>query len=278
MATATVESFNRLAWPRATDRDASAARPACPERGARGQRPVNDPDVSGAPAERADAEPDENALDRALIERVQRGDNAAFDLLVKKYQHRVAALLRRHIADPSELEDVAQEAFLRAYRGLARFRGESAFYTWLYRIAVNTARNHWIAMHRRGAVHGGTDPTEAERFDDGVLLRNTDTPERHAATGEVREAIGHSVESMPACLREALTLREMNGLSYEEIASVMDCPIGTVRSRIARARAAIDERIRPLLEGHEEPGRSVQVKRSGTGTCSGKSTCDTRYC
>lgn len=257
MATATVESFNRLGWPGATDREAPAARPTRPERSVRDQRPVNDPDVSEPSAERADAEPDENAVDRALIERVQRGENAAFDLLVKKYQHRVAALLRRHIADPSELEDVAQEAFLRAYRGLAHFRGESAFYTWLYRITVNTARNHRIAMDRRGAVRGGMDPAEAERFADGVLLRDNETPERHAATGEVRQAIDHSIESMPACLREALTLREMNGLSYEEIAAAMDCPIGTVRSRIARARAAIDERIRPLLEGHEEPARSA---------------------
>ena len=220
-----------------------------------GEHPANDPDISGKPLERTAVadEPDENAVDRALIERVQGGENAAFDLLVKKYQHRVAALLRRHIGDPSELEDVAQEAFLRAYRGLARFRGDSAFYTWLYRIAVNTARNHRIAMDRRGAVRGGMDPADAERFDDGVLLRDTDTPERHAATGEVREAIDHAVESMPACLREALTLREMNGLSYNEIASVMDCPIGTVRSRIARARGAIDERVRPLLEGSDAP-------------------------
>lgn len=255
MASATVESFNRLVWPGATERDASAARPARPERNAGGQRPVNDPDVSCESAERANVEPDENAVDRALIERVQRGDNAAFDLLVKKYQHRVAALLRRHIADPSELEDVAQEAFLRAYRGLARFRGESAFYTWLYRITVNTARNHRVAMDRRGAVRGGIDPTEAERFDDGVLLRDNETPERHAATGEIRKAIDESIESMPACLQEALTLREMNGLSYEQIASAMDCPIGTVRSRIARARSAIDERIRPLLEGVAEPAR-----------------------
>ena len=255
MATATVESFNRLAWPGAAERDSPVARPARPERGAAGDTPANAPDISGKPDERADVagEPDENVVDRTLIERVQRGENAAFDLLVKKYQHRVAALLRRHIADPSELEDVAQETFLRAYRGLARFRGDSAFYTWLYRIAVNTARNHRIAMDRRGAVRGGMDPAEAERFDDGALLRDTATPERHAATGEVRQAIDHAVDAMPACLREALTLREMNGLSYEEIASVMDCPIGTVRSRIARARGTIDERIRPLLEGYGEP-------------------------
>ncbi len=257
MATATAESFNRLTWPGTTECDAPAARPTRPERSARGQRPVNDPGVSGASGACADGEPDENAVDRALIQRVQRGDNAAFDLLVKKYQHRVAALLRRHIADPSELEDVAQEAFLRAYRGLARFRGESAFYTWLYRITVNTARNHRIAMDRRGAVRGGMDPVEAERFDDGALLRDTDTPERHAATGEVRQAIDQSLESMPGCLREALTLREMKGLSYEEIATVMDCPIGTVRSRIARARGAIDERIRPMLEGAEEAPEGV---------------------
>ena len=255
MATATVESFNRLAWPDATRRDASAKRPGSADRSASCQHPVNDPDVPAESLERAGAEPDENAVDQALIERVQRGEKAAFDLLVKKYQHRVAALLRRHIADPSELEDVAQETFLRAYRGLARFRGDSAFYTWLYRIAVNTARNHRIAMDRRGAVRGGMDPAEAERFEDGALLRDTDTPERHAATGEIREAIDHAVEAMPACLREALTLREMNGLSYEDIASVMDCPIGTVRSRIARARDAIDERIRPVLEGSEAPPR-----------------------
>jgi|AntRauTorcE11898_2_1112593.scaffolds.fasta_scaffold01777_8 RNA polymerase sigma-70 factor (ECF subfamily) len=254
MATATVESFNRLVWPVAAEHDAPTARVIRPEKSAHDQQPgVNDPGVSGDSVERTAAEPDENAVDRALIERVQHGENAAFDLLVKKYQHRVAALLRRHIADPSEIEDVTQEAFIRAYRGLANFRGESAFYTWLYRIAVNTARNYRVAMDRRGALRGGMDPTEAERFDDGVLLRDTETPERHAATGEIRQEIERSIESMPACLREALTLREMNGLSYEEIASVMDCPIGTVRSRIARARTAIDERIRPLLEGRGEP-------------------------
>ena len=253
MATATVESFDRFVSPRATERDAPRAPGASPGKRGYYERPANKPDIAGEPFEHTDAAPEENAVDQALIERVQHGENAAFDLLVKKYQHRVAAPLRRHISDPSELEDVAQEAFLRAYRGLARFRGESAFYTWLYRIAVNTARNHRITMDRRRAIRGGVDPAEAERFDDAVLLRDTDTPERHAATGEVRQAIGQSLESMPACLREALTLREMNGLSYEEIASVMGCPIGTVRSRIARARTAIDERIRPMLEGREEP-------------------------
>lgn len=253
MAIATVEAFDRLAWPENHERAAPAAQAVRPAASARARYPVNDPDNKGAPWEHAGAETDGNAVDRALIERVQRGENTAFDVLVKKYQHRVAALLRRHIADPSEVEDVAQEAFLRAYRGLARFRGESAFYTWLYRIAVNTARNHRIAMDRRGAVRGGMDPADAERFDDGVLLRDTATPERHAATEEIRDAIDQSVKAMPTCLREALTLREMNGLSYEEIAAAMDCPIGTVRSRISRARMAIDERIRPLLEGQEAP-------------------------
>lgn len=257
MTTVTVESLSRLAWPGTTECEPPAARPARSRKSARSQPPVKESALAAESADRpaagVAAGADDNAVDHALIERVQSGENAAFDLLVKKYQHRVAALLRRHIADPSEIEDVAQEAFIRAYRGLANFRGESAFYTWLYRITVNTARNHRVAMDRRGAVRGGMDPAEAERFDDGALLRDTDTPERHAATGEVREAIDHSLGSMPACLREALTLREMNGLSYEEIASVMDCPIGTVRSRIARARTAIDKRIRPLLEGSAEP-------------------------
>ncbi len=259
MATATVEPFNRLAWPDAFERDAPAAPPTRPARNASGQPTRKESAITAEPVDRTgtDAQPDDNAVDQALIARVQRGENAAFDLLVKKYQHRVAALLRRHISDPSELEDVAQEAFLRAYRGLARFRGDSAFYTWLYRITVNTARNHRVSMDRRAPVRGGMDPADAERFDDGVLLRDNETPERHAATGEVRQAIEESIESMPACLREALTLREMNGLAYEEIAAVMDCPIGTVRSRIARARAAIDERIRPLLEAHEQPARSA---------------------
>lgn len=259
MATATVEQFNRFVWPDAFDRDSPAVRPDRPARRANSQPTGKESAVAAESVERTgvDAEPDDNAVDQALIARIQRGENAAFDLLVKKYQHRVAALLRRHISDPSELEDVAQEAFLRAYRGLARFRGDSAFYTWLYRIAVNTARNHRVSMDRRAPVHGGMDPAEAERFDDGVLLRDNETPERHAATDEVRQAIEDSIESMPACLREALTLREMNGLSYEDIAAVMDCPIGTVRSRIARARAAIDERIRPLLDGQEAPARSA---------------------
>lgn len=270
MGTASVEAFNRLAWPGASERNTPAARPGR-HAGSTGDPPaVKGPIRSPECGERtaADSHPDESAVDQALVERVQRGERAAFDLLVKKYQHRVVALLRRHIGDPSELEDVAQETFLRAYRGLARFRGASAFYTWLYRIAVNTARNHRISMDRRGAVRGGMDPAEAERFDDGVLLRDTATPERHAATDEIRRAIDHSIESMPACLREAITLREMNGLTYEEIAAAMDCPIGTVRSRIARARAAIDERIRPLLEGHEEPTWSAR-----TGHAEISSTC-----
>ena len=205
-------------------------------------------------AERGGQQADPNAVDRELVRRAQRGDTAAFDLLVLKYQHRIAALLRRHLADASELEDVAQETFLRAYRGLDRFRGRSAFYTWLYRIAVNTATNHRIAAGRRPAFRG-VDPVDAEHFDDAALLRDTDTPERNAATGEVREAIGRALASMPECLRGALTLREMEGLTYQEIATAMDCPIGTVRSRIARARALIDEFVRPLLDGGEAPAR-----------------------
>jgi RNA polymerase sigma-70 factor (ECF subfamily) len=253
MATATADSFNRLARPNGSERGVGGTRPVRSDGRPDFPCPLQRSTATQNALDRSttDTNADGDAVDRALIERVQRGENEAFDLLVTQYQHRVAALLRRHISDPAELEDVAQEAFLRAWRGLARFRGESAFYTWLYRIAVNTARNHRIAMDRRAATRGGVDPDEAEHFDDGALLRDADTPERNAATGEVRAAIDDSIEAMPACLRDALTLREMKGLSYEEIAAAMDCPIGTVRSRISRARAAIDDRIRPLLEGDE---------------------------
>lgn len=188
-----------------------------------------------------------DVVDQDLVERVQRGETRAFDLLVSRYQQRLASLLGRYIADPAEREDVAQETLLRAYRGLSRFRGESAFYTWLYRIAVNTARNHQASAGRRPSS-GGADPAEAEGFDDGVLLRDTDTPEGNAAMGEVSQAIQAALASMPETLRRAITLREYEGLSYEEIATFMDCPIGTVRSRIARARTLIDEFVRPVLE------------------------------
>lgn len=189
----------------------------------------------------------DRGIDLELVRRVQRGERAAFDLLVRKYQHRIAHLISRYIRDPGEVEDVAQEAFIKAYRGLARFRGESAFYTWLYRIAINTAKNHLVSAGRRVPDHG-VDTTEAEQYDSGTLLQDADTPERTLLTREIEGTVYRAIEGLPPELREAITLREMEGLSYEEIAAVMDCPIGTVRSRIFRAREAIDGRLRPLLD------------------------------
>ena len=189
----------------------------------------------------------ERAVDLELVQRVQRGERVAFDVLVRKYQHRIANLVARYVRDPGEVEDVAQEAFIKAYRALANFRGESAFYTWLYRIAINTAKNHLVAAGRR-VPDQGIDAGDAEQYDDGALLREHDTPERALMTGEIEQTVFRTIESLPAELREAVTLREMEALSYEDIASVMNCPIGTVRSRIFRAREAIDRAIRPLLD------------------------------
>lgn len=190
---------------------------------------------------------DDRAIDLELVRRVQGGDRVAFDLLVQKYQHRIAHLVARYVRDPAEVEDVAQEAFIKAYRGLANFRGESAFYTWLYRIAINTAKNYLVSAARRIPDHG-VDAAEAEQLDSGTLLHDVDTPEQEALSGEVERAVFRAIDSLPGELREAITLRELEGLSYEEIAEVMDCPIGTVRSRIFRARAAIDEQIRPMMD------------------------------
>lgn len=189
----------------------------------------------------------ERAVDLELVRRVQHGDQRAFDLLVQKYQHRIAHLIGRYVRDPSEVEDVAQEAFIKAYRGLANFRGESAFYTWLYRIAINTAKNYLVSAGRR-VPEQGVDVADAERYDDGALLRDTDTPERELMTSEVQRTVYRTIESLPAELRDAVTLREMEGLSYEDIATAMGCPIGTVRSRIFRAREAIEQAIAPLLD------------------------------
>lgn len=190
---------------------------------------------------------DDRGIDLELVRRVQQGERAAFDLLVQKYQHRIAHLISRYIRDPGEVEDVAQEAFIKAYRGLASFRGESAFYTWLYRIAINTAKNHLVSAGRR-VPDQGVDATEAEQYDSGTLLQDADTPEHKLLTREIEGTVYRAIEGLPPELREAITLREMEGLSYEEIAAVMDCPIGTVRSRIFRAREAIDGRLRPLLD------------------------------
>jgi RNA polymerase sigma-70 factor, ECF subfamily len=184
--------------------------------------------------------------DKVLVERVQRGDKKAFDLLVLKYQHKVANLISRYIRDQAEVFDVTQEAFIKAYRALPNFRGESAFYTWLYRVAINTAKNHLAAQARRPPGED-IEADTAEQMDLGAPLKDMDTPERLALQREIAETIQKALDDLPQDLRTAITLRELEGLSYEEIAQAMDCPIGTVRSRIFRAREAIDARLKPLL-------------------------------
>lgn len=187
-------------------------------------------------------------LDQQLVERAQRGDKQAFGLLVAKYQRKLARLLSRMIRDPAEVEDVTQEAFIKAYRALPSFRGDSAFYTWLYRIGVNTAKNYLVSQGRRAPTSTEVDSEEAEGYEEGDLLRDNDTPERLLATKQIGETVNAAMDALPEELRMAIMLREIEGLSYEEIAGVMDCPIGTVRSRIFRAREAIAERLRPLLD------------------------------
>lgn len=184
--------------------------------------------------------------DEQLVARVQKGDKRSFDLLVLKYQHKVLALVRRFVKDQAEAEDVAQEAFIKAYRAISNFRGDSAFYTWLYRIAVNTAKNALDARKRRPVADIDIDEVEDFAFSDG--LRVEENPESLLATQDVYRIVEETLAALPDELRRALMLREFDGLAYEEIADVMGCPIGTVRSRIFRAREAIDEAIRPLLE------------------------------
>jgi len=185
--------------------------------------------------------------DQQLVERVQAGDKTAFDLLVRKYQHRVLKLVSRFVSDAAEAEDVAQEAFLKAYRALASFRGDSAFYTWLYRIAINTAKNALVSNRRR-PVDFDLDLQDPEQYDRHARLKEGDTPEGVLLTEEIRSVVEKAMEQLPEDLRTAIVLRELEGLSYEEIAEAMDCPVGTVRSRIFRAREAIDKKLKPLLD------------------------------
>jgi len=189
----------------------------------------------------------ENTPDNVLVERTQQGDQAAFGLLVEKYQHRLAKLVSRYIYDSAEVEDVCQEALIKAYRAIGNFRGESAFYTWLYRIAVNTAKNYLISQGRR-PPKSDIDAEDAVQIEAGAAMRETGTPEANALTRELAETVTRAVDNLPEDLKMAITLREIEGLSYDEIAQVMACPIGTVRSRIFRARDAIDRELKPLLE------------------------------
>ena len=185
--------------------------------------------------------------DLQLVERVQRGDKNAFNLLVHKYQGKVISLIARYIRNQADVADVAQEAFIKAYRALPNFRGESAFYTWLYRIAVNTAKNHLAAQGRRAPAND-VDAEEAEYYDGADALREVDSPERLLLSDEICAVVFETLETLPEELRVAITLRELDGMSYEDIAKVMDSPVGTVRSRIFRAREAIDKKLQPLLE------------------------------
>lgn len=185
--------------------------------------------------------------DQQLVRRAQRGDTRAFDLLVLKYQGRIATLVARFVNSPAEVEDVVQEAFIKAFRALPQFRGESAFYTWLYRIASNAAKNHLVAKGRRPTSDADID--DAEYFDNGDALRDAETPENRLFGDELAAVVRDALEGLPDDLRTALTLREFEGLSYEDIAEVMDCPVGTVRSRIFRAREAVDARVKAQING-----------------------------
>jgi RNA polymerase sigma-70 factor (ECF subfamily) len=186
-------------------------------------------------------------VDQQLVERAQRGDKKAFEFLVLKYQRKLERLLSRIIRNPSEIEDVAQESFIKAYRALPNFRGDSAFYTWLYRIGINTAKNYLISQGRRAPTSTEFDAEEAESFEDAGALRDMNTPEAQLMSKQIAQTVNASIDSLPEELRTAITLREIDGLSYEEIAQIMACPIGTVRSRIFRAREAVAEKLRPQL-------------------------------
>lgn len=188
----------------------------------------------------------ESESDRALVERVQHGDRQAFDLLVRKYQHKLVSVVSRYIGDWSECQDVAQEAFIRAWRAIGSFRGDAQFYTWLYRIAINTAKNHLVAQGRRPPADD-VEIGDAVQYEGAGRLHEAATPERELMRQEIEQTVFATVQGLPEELRAAITLREVDGLSYEEIAEAMGCPIGTVRSRIFRAREAIEAELRPLL-------------------------------
>ncbi len=189
--------------------------------------------------------------DKELVKRVQKGDQAAFDLLFARYQAKIINLISRYVRDREEVRDVAQEAFIKAYRALPRFRGDSAFYTWLYRIAINTAKNHLVSRSRRPPTTD-VDVDDADYRDDADMLRTGEDPEGALSRDELQAAIEQALVDLPEDLRSALTLREFDGLSYEQIAEIMECPVGTVRSRIFRAREFVDQRMRPVMEGREE--------------------------
>ena len=198
----------------------------------------------------------EKAIDQELVKQAQAGDTKAFEMLVTRYQQKVANIISRYVRDRDEVLDVAQEVFIKVYKALPRFRGDSAFYTWIYRIAINTSKNHLVARSRR-IQNSDVEPEEAERYASALEMQNFDTPEAEYARQEIETAVTKAVDELPEDLRSAIVMREVDGLSYEEIAKAMDCPIGTVRSRIFRARDAIDRALKPLLA--EKPSRVTYV-------------------
>lgn len=197
--------------------------------------------------------------DQQLVARVQKGDSRAFDLLVLKYQHKIFGLISRYIRDSDEIQDVAQEAFIKAYRALPKFRGDSAFYTWLYRIAINTAKNYLVARGRRPPATD-VDVEDAEYYETASNLRDIENPENALYGEELKQVVGDAIKALPEDLRAAVTLREFDGLSYEDIADVMECPVGTVRSRIFRAREAIDKQVKNQILGLEVDDHLTLVK------------------
>ncbi len=198
----------------------------------------------------------EKAIDQELVKQAQAGDTKAFEMLVTRYQQKVANIISRYVRDRDEVLDVAQEVFIKVYKALPRFRGDSAFYTWIYRIAINTSKNHLVARSRR-IQNSDVEPEEAERYASALEMQNFDTPEAEYARQEIETAVTKAVDELPEDLRSAIVMREVDGLSYDEIAKAMDCPIGTVRSRIFRARDAIDRALKPLLA--EKPSRVTYV-------------------
>jgi RNA polymerase sigma-70 factor (ECF subfamily) len=190
-----------------------------------------------------------DASDLSLVRRVQRGDKGAFDALVLKYQHKLVKLVMRYVRNPAEAEDIAQEAFIKAYRALPQFRGDSAFYTWLYRIAINTAKNAVVSRDRSPIEYDLDRNSSDESYEMQGRMKDPETPEGLVLTDEIRSTVNAAIDALPEDLRTAIVLRELEGLSYEEIATAMDCPVGTVRSRIFRAREAIDKRLREIFEG-----------------------------
>ena len=190
----------------------------------------------------------ERAVDQKLVEKAQKGDKKAFGMLVEKYQRRLTRLLSRMVRDQSEIEDIVQDSFIKAYRAINNFRGDSAFYTWLYRIGINTAKNHLVKLGKRPKAMNDVEIEDIENFEDAQDLRNLETPESSMMSSQIITSVNQTIESLPDELKEAISLREMDGLSYEEISDLMNCPIGTVRSRIFRAREAIAEKLKPLIE------------------------------